>query len=101
MKINKDTSNPYTHYEKYNKQYYVYCTGTAFARIIYFFHNHLELNYKSFYLSATLLDVTPSHHYSHDIFQLIYHLTIFYTYSLNILNILKHDMIYHIHIYNS
>ena len=37
MKINKDTSNPNTHYEKCNKQYYVYCTGIAFTRTIYFF----------------------------------------------------------------
>ena len=35
MKINKDTSNPYTHYEKYNKQLQQLLTN--FTTTIYFF----------------------------------------------------------------
>ena len=65
-----------------------------------FFHNHLEFKYKSFYLSATLLDVIPSYQYFQHIIQLIYQLTFFYTYSFYNLNILQHHMIYHIHIHN-
>ena len=37
MKINKNTANAYTYYEKYNKQHYVYCAGTAFTRTTHFF----------------------------------------------------------------
>ena len=43
---------------------------------LHFFYNHLELNYKSFYL-----DVFFSHQYFHYILQLIYQLTFFYSYS--------------------
>ena len=52
---------------------YIYCAGTAFTKTKYFLNNHLELNYKSFYLAATRLDVIRSHQY----FQLIF----FHTYS--------------------
>ena len=37
MKINKNTANAYTYYEKYNKNYYVYCARTTFTRTTYFF----------------------------------------------------------------
>ena len=30
MKINKNTANAYTYYEKHNKEYYVYCAGTTY-----------------------------------------------------------------------
>ena len=30
MKINKNTANAYTYYEKYNKKYNVYCAGTTY-----------------------------------------------------------------------
>ena len=65
MKKNKNTANAYTYYEQYNEQYYVYCTRTT-----YFFPNHLELNCRPFYLnaillSATPLNVIPSHQYFH------------------------------------
>ena len=65
---------------------------------LHIFYNHLELNYKSFYLSATPLDVIPSHQYFHHILRLIYQPSIFYTYSFYNINILQHHMIYHIHI---
>ena len=48
----------------------MYCTRTT-----YFFHNHLELNYKSF-----CLNVIPSHQHFHCILQLIYQLSFFYIY---------------------
>ena len=51
------------------------------------FHNYLEWNYKSFYLSATALDVIPSHRYFHYILQLVYQLNFFYTYSFYNLNL--------------
>ena len=62
---------------------------------LYIFHNHLELNYKSFYI-----DVIPSHQYLQYILQLIYQLTFFYTFNFYSLNILQHHMIYQIHIHN-
>ena len=62
---------------------------------MHIFYNHLELNYKSFYL-----DVTSSHQYFHYVFQLIYQLTFFYTYSFYNLNIPQHHIIYHIYIHN-
>ena len=65
---------------------------------LHIFYNHLELNYKSFYLSATPFGVIPSHQYFHHILQLIYQLTFFYTYSFYNINILQHHMIDHIHI---
>ena len=65
-----------------------------------FFHNHLELTYKSFYLRVTSLNIIPFHHYFHYILQLIYLLTFFYTYSLYNLIILQNHMIYHILIHN-
>ena len=34
IKINKNTANAYTYYEKYNKQYYVYCTRTKYFIIM-------------------------------------------------------------------
>ena len=34
MKINKNTANAYTYYEK---NYYVYCARTTFTRTTYFF----------------------------------------------------------------
>ena len=37
IKINKNTTNAYTYYEKYSKQYNVYCAETAFTRTTYFF----------------------------------------------------------------
>ena len=72
MKINKNTANDYTYYEKYKKQYYVYCAITT-----YFFQNHLELSYKLFYL-----DVIPSPQNLHYTLQLFYQLTFFYSYTI-------------------
>ena len=60
-----------------------------------FFHYHLELNYKSFYSGVIF-----SHQYFLYIFQLIYQLVFFYTYSFHYVNITLHHMIYHIHIRN-
>ena len=60
-----------------------------------FFHNHLDLNYKSFNF-----DLIPSHQYFSDILQLIYQVRFFYTYSFYNLNILQNHMVYHIHIHN-
>ena len=37
IKINKNTTNAYTYYEKYSKQYNAYCAETAFTRTTYFF----------------------------------------------------------------
>ena len=91
MKLNKNTANAYTYYEKYNKKYYVNSI---------FFYNHLELNHKSFWLRTTPSDVIPSHQYFHDILQLIYQLTFSYIYSFYNLKILQHHMIYNIHIHN-
>ena len=51
------------------------------------FYNHLELSYKSFYLSATPLDIILPHQYFQDIRELIYQLTFFYTYSFYDINI--------------
>ena len=90
MKINKSTANVHIHYEKRNKQHYVYYTRATF-----FFHNHLDLNYKSFYF-----DVIFSHQYFCAILQLICQLNFFYIYSLYNLNIIQHHMIYHIQIQN-
>ena len=75
MEIYKNISDAY--YEKYNKKCHGYCAGNAFTKTTYFFNNHLELNYKSFYLAATRLDVIRSHQY----FQLIYQLIFLHTYS--------------------
>ena len=30
MKINKNNTNAYTYYEKYDKKYYVYCTKIGY-----------------------------------------------------------------------
>ena len=54
---------------------------------LHIFQNHLELNYKSFYLSATLLDVISSDQYFHYILQLIYQLTFFYFSTLTVFTI--------------
>ena len=67
---------------------------------LHFFHNHVELNYKPFYLRATLFNVIFSHQYFQYILQLIYQLNFFHAYNFNNLNILQRHMIYHIHIYN-
>ena len=72
----------------------ILCRNCIHKNYIYF-HNYLELNYKSFYF-----DVIPSHQYFHYILQLIYQLIFFYTYSFYNLNILQHHMIYCIHIHN-
>ena len=37
LSTNQSTANADTYYEKYSKQYYVYCAGTAFKRTVYFF----------------------------------------------------------------
>ena len=79
MKINKNTANDYTYYEKDKKQYYVYCAKTT-----YFFQNHLELSYKLFVHSSIILSTN---------FSLFFHN--FYS-----LNILQNHMIYHIHIHS-
>ena len=33
MKINKNAANFYIYYEKYNRQYYVYCTRTTMSTV--------------------------------------------------------------------
>ena len=86
MKINKNTASAHTCNEQYEKQYCV-------VQELHVFHNHLQLNYKSF-----SLNVTPSRQYFHYLLQLIYQLTFSQTYKFHNLNIRQHHMIYHIHI---
>ena len=88
LKINKNTTNAYTYHEKYNEQYYIYCKWTT-----YFFHNHLELNYKSFIRCNNFSSMFSLHSST------IYQLTFFYTYKFYSLNILQRHIIYSIYIH--
>ena len=47
MKIDKNIANAYTYYEKYSKRLCILCKNWLHKNYI-FFHNHLELTYKSF-----------------------------------------------------